>query len=347
MHFDVIKLNDRLNKLQELLSKTSDKNRTIELKRDIMMIKMMLAYVTSQKYDINLKEEIYDESYGVIMEELSYFFKKNYSELGKALFPFSNRIRLPYKRIKDTKISYDEMQLLIRNFLQFYDKNLYELYEKLVSDGRVELSPNKFNVHENALGLNIHLSSFDESYVLSRFNNKINSVATLPHELAHAYITKGANSTEKLLRRNISLFSEAYSIFLEFVFNDYLKDTRFEKNARSGEYVKIDAFLLYCEYLYPEIFRFKNVFVSNNELYFDSKEVACIKIPTLTLSSMLAMYFYDLYRNDKKNFKYKIDAFIEMFGDATDDEIINYFGIENISFGTRNTVCSFIKEYKK
>ena len=42
---------------------------------------------------------------------------------------------------------------------------------------------------------------------------------------------KGTNSTRGLVNKNSSIFFEAYSIFLEFIFFDFLRNTKYSKNA--------------------------------------------------------------------------------------------------------------------
>ena len=116
------------------------------------------------------------------------------------------------------KIDDKEYIELLELFLKTYDKRLLEIYNYLKEEERIELCPKRFESNKNALGLNIHLTSIDESYVLSRWNNKISSASILPHELGHAFLMKGTNSTKGLVNKNSSIFFEAYSIFLEFIF---------------------------------------------------------------------------------------------------------------------------------
>ena len=46
MHFNVLKLKKRLEKLELLLNSTSDINKKIELSRDIFSLRIMINYVS-------------------------------------------------------------------------------------------------------------------------------------------------------------------------------------------------------------------------------------------------------------------------------------------------------------
>ena len=147
--------------------------------------------------------------------------------------------------------------------------------------------------------------------------------------------------------RNGSLFSEAYSIFLEMIFFDYLKDTRYSKSAFKAEYSKLDSFLAITEYLHSIILLFENMTLKDGKLYLFSSMVADTYAAKLVLSNVLAMYFVNLYRNDKKQFDREINKFFEMYGCSNDEEKLKYFGLDTMVGGTNNVFNSYIKLYKK
>ena len=183
------------------------------------------------------------------------------------------------------------------------------------------------------------MTSIDESYVLSRWNNKISSASILPHELGHAFLMKGTNSTKGLINKNSSIFFEAYSIFLEFIFFDFLRNTKYSKNAIREEYYKLDSFFALVEHHYGEILSFGDKIISGENL-----NTYYIR---LLLSNVLAMYFTDLYRNDKITFMKEISCFFELFGCASEEELLSHFNLGKIIEGSKHVMNEYIRSYRK
>lgn len=61
MHFNVLKLEKRLEKLELLLNSTSDINKKIELSRDISSLRIMINYVSGFEYKNPEKEKFFDD----------------------------------------------------------------------------------------------------------------------------------------------------------------------------------------------------------------------------------------------------------------------------------------------
>ena len=62
---------------------------------------------------------------------------------------------------------------------------------------------------------------------------------------------------------------------------------------------------------------------------------------------MLGMYFVSLYRFDKKKYNIMMSAFLDMYGKVTDEEILKYFGLKNLTEGTEETVRTYVKTYRR
>lgn len=347
MHFNVLKLKKRLEKLELLLNSTSDINKKIELSRDIFSLRIMINYVSGSEYKNPEKEKFFDDCLIDKNEELVSLINSHGWDIYKSMYFYSLGFRLPWRIIKDRKIDDKEYIEILELFLKTYDKRLLDIYNYLREEERIELCPKRFESNKDALGLNIHLTSIDESYVLSRWNNKISSASILPHELGHAFLMKGTNSTKGLVNKNSSIFFEAYSIFLEFIFFDFLRNTKYYKNTIREEYYKLDAFFALVEYHYGEILSFGDITISGENLCTkDGKKVNTYYI-RLLLSNVLAMYFTDLYRNDKKTFMKEISCFFEMFGNASEEELLSHFNLCNIVEGSKHVMNEYIRSYRK
>ena len=339
MHFNVLKLEKRLKKLELLLNSTNDINKKIELSRDIRSLRIMINYVSGCEYKNPEEVKFFDDCLIYKNEELVSFLNVYGWDIYKSIYFYSSGFRLPWRIIKDRKIDDKEYIELLELFLKTYDKRLLEIYNYLREEERIELCPKRFESNKNALGLNIHLTSIDESYVLSRWNNKISSASILPHELGHAFLMKGTNSTKGLINKNSSIFFEAYSIFLEFIFFDFLRNTKYSKNAIREEYYKLDSFFALVEHHYGEILSFGDKIISGENL-----NTYYIR---LLLSNVLAMYFTDLYRNDKITFMKEISCFFELFGCASEEELLSHFNLGKIIEGSKHVMNEYIRSYRK
>lgn len=347
MHFNVLELNKRLKKLESLLVSTTDVNRRIELSRDIRSLKVLINYVSGSKYIISTSEKNFDESVLDKNNELIEFFNRNVSNIYNSLYCYSLGFRLPWRIIRDTKMNDIEYIKLVESFLRTYDKDLFELYQFLKSSERIELNPKSYADSKDAIGLNIHLTSMNESFVLARWNNKLSTASVLPHELGHAFLMNGTTSTRGLVNKHGSIFFEAYSVFLEYIFFDYLRNTKYYKNAIREEYNKLDGFLALADYQYSTILQLSDMTVHGDDLYTQDGKIANVYSTRLVLSNVLAMYFVDLYRNDKKKFKKKISSFFEMFGYASEEELISYFNLKTIAEGSKHVVNNYMRTYRQ
>ena len=341
MHFNVLNLETRLKKLESLRDSTENINRKIELSRDIQSLKAMINYVSGSKYKILEGEKTFDDSLDCKTDELASFLSAHCWDIYKSLYCYTSGFRLPWRIIRDSKIEDREYFKLLESFLSSYDKRLFDIYNWLKEEERIELCPKKFERNANALGLNIHLTSLDESYVLSRWNNKISSASILPHELGHAFLMNGTNSTKGLVNKHGSIFFEAYSIFLELIFFDFLKNTKYSKNAIREEYYKLDGFIALVEHHYGEILT-----VCKDELLIKEGKTDYTYSFRLILSNVLAMYFADLYRNDRKNFVRESTCFFEMLGYTSEEDLLSHFGLEKIVKGSKHVVNEYMRSYK-
>lgn len=347
MHFNVLKLEKRLKRLELLLSSTNDINRKIELSRDIHSLKNMINYVSHSKYQMSEDEKIFDDSLIDKSQELVTFLNSYAWDIYKSLYCYSSGFRVPWRIVRDCKLDDKEYMYLLESFLRMYDKRLLEIYMWLKEEERIELCPKGFQNSKDALGLNIHLTSLDESYILSRWNNKISTASVLPHELGHAFLMNGTNSTKGLVNKHGSIFFEAYSIFIEFIFFDFLRNTKYAKNGLREEYYKLDSFIALIEHVHGDILKLSDIVVQGENIYTEDGKIADTYSVRLILSNVLAMYFTDLYRNDKKNFRKEISCFFEMFGNSSEEELLSHFNLKTMVDGSKHVVNEYIRSYKQ
>ena len=105
------------------------------------------------------------------------------------------------------------------------------------------------------------------------------------------------------------------------------------------EYYKLDSFFALVEHHYGEILSFGDKIISGENL-----NTYYIR---LLLSNVLAMYFTDLYRNDKITFMKEISCFFELFGFASEEELLSHFNLGKIIEGSKHVMNEYIRSYRK
>ena len=348
MHFDINKLKFRLILLEELLNSTDDKYKKIEIFNDINKIKYLIRYI-----DKNALFNLYDTNEGIIGDykekdddvvagRIVDFFNKYIMQIRTSIGVFSNMPKLPWRVWKNTTISNKKYFELISNFMEEFNPEMLEIYNNLVQNKRIELSIDKYEGERYVRGLCFCVGNLKETYVLSRFNNKMNTGIILPHELGHAYLLHKAN-----FNNEPNIFIEAYSIFIEFIFGDYLKNTRYSGVAYSSEYQRLDSFLGMIDYEFTNLSRLKDMYFTFPFYYYSDGSLARIDSAKMILSDMLGMYFVSLYRFDKKKYNIMMSAFLDMYGKVTDEEILKYFKLSNLVDGSIDTLDTYVKTYRR
>ena len=348
MHFDINELKSRLILLEELLNSTDDKYKKIEIFNDINKIKYLIRYI-----DKNALLNLYDTNEGIIGDykekdddvvagRIVDFFNKYTMQIRTSIGVFSNMPKLPWRVWKNITISNKKYFELISNFMKEFNPEMLEIYNNLVQNKRIELSIDKYEGERYVRGLCFCVDNLKETYVLSRFNNKMNTGIILPHELGHAYLFYKSD-----FNNESNIFIEAYSIFIEFIFGDYLKNTVYAGSAFNNEYQRLDTFLGMVDYEFDNLIKLKGMNFDFPFYYTKDGSIGNVDTATLILSNMLGMYLAHLYRFDRDRYNNEIKVFLEMYGRTTDEEILKYFGLKNLTEGTEKTVRTYVKTYRR
>lgn len=348
MHFDINELKGRLDFLEVLLNNTNDKYKRREILNDIKKIKYLIRYMNSSI--ILYSDDGCDRVLGdfkekkdsVVASRVLDFFNSYTDQMQSSLVCFYNKTKLPWKVRKDFRISNVKYYELIDDFFKTFNHELFELYKYLIEEKRIEISSKMYEGEKYARGLCFCIGNLREAYVLSRFNNKMSTGSTLPHELGHAYLLHKAN-----FNNEPNIFIEAYSIFIEFIFGDYLKNTRYSGVAYSSEYQRLDSFLGMIDYEFANLSRLKDMYFTFPFYYYSDGSLARIDSAKMILSDMLGMYFVSLYRFDKKKYNIMMPAFLDMYGKVTDEEILKYFKLSNLVDGSIDTLDTYVKTYRR
>lgn len=169
----------------------------------------------------NVTLDVYDNLIATVQDNLDYMYR--YMEVRKSLLKLDklNMYDLYVPLIKDVKmdISYNEAQNLVIKGL----KPLGDEYLSILKDG---LNAGWIDVYENegkTSGAYSWGSYGTNPYILLNYDNKLNDVFTLAHELGHSMHTYYSNQNQPYIYSQYSIFvAEVASTVNESLLIDYL-----------------------------------------------------------------------------------------------------------------------------
>ncbi|MBE6148439.1 MAG: hypothetical protein E7167_02975 [Firmicutes bacterium] len=346
MAWNINELKLKIEFLESQIQTISDPTILMGLEIDLRNLKEMVNYKSGKKiYDIKALR-----SYAILdkqhLEEMVESLKKNSSSLARELYSASYFHHVGSRGSAFKSISDQENHNLLYEFLEYFDENLLRLYLEYQKEERIELNT---NLHDSATcrGRCYPLVSEGNTYISSRFNNRFNSISILPHELAHAAQLIGKTSVEEMQKCLYSLFGEAYPIFVEYVFWDYLKNTKYRKQAFAQEANKINGFLCNLDYnatLYQAV---QDIIYTPNGGISSLGYGKNLSSDTLLLSGILGMYWFFLYKQDPNAIKLEIEKFNQGFGTRYEGEIFDQQTTSELTSGVYWTIKDYLQNYRR
>jgi len=341
MHWDIEHLKNKLNQLAALISQTDNEEELIKIKFDIFAINYMLNCSNKNYSKMNNIVEYYSI--------FNYFYDKNrdidtISHLNKNLESLivNSVIKTDGLKIKKYlflkhNIKLEEYIELINSFLLYYNLDFYNIFSNMQKKNSIEMLSN-FNL-KSAKGYNMHLCSDSSNYIYAKYLNNIDYFSVLVHELTHAYQYNNVYNLKEHFNKSNSVFREAYPIFTEYAFADYLSKSKEEKYKKLGyelESVLLDNFILTIENISAKLISFnkKNSGISYNK---DKRLIM------LFYSDLLALYFLDEYRKDRDNSQFILDDFNKNIGIKKDSELLERFNNCVLQKSLSNTINRYLK----
>ena len=292
MKWDLEELRRKSDHLAKMFTESKNELEKEELKKELMILSNMIESISCSailkarfKPQIDVKKETLDEKCKFFSETLPVINDKS------AILEYSRR--LPLYWITKTKISEKDYLKVIEEFLKTFKLDLNPLYATLRADNCINVT--EFNFF-NTLGVCYYFPFLKESYINLLFDKKIEDTKVLPHELGHAYLFNGTNFEQKY-NMTVSSLGEAFSMFIQLAFYDYLKETRYFKNAINMEREFLESLATIYE-VNNEFFTYaNNVRTIDNRFVNSYHKTFSEKSASVFLSKMLAYYFINLYRS--------------------------------------------------
>lgn len=342
MHWNVDELKSKQKKLEKLLNNSLLPHEYLNIKQDIESLNKLIAYADNDspkiKYGSSL---IVTDNY----DKNLLFLKNESANISKDMSSILKIRKVPYKFFNNKKLSNDNYYFLVTDFLKKYDEDIYEFYEKLQLEKRIELNRRKYK-DSNSKGRTVPIINDGFCYISTRFNKRLDSASTLLHEVIHAYQLDGIKNLTLLQNKMTSLFGETYAIFIEYVFCDYLKETKYNKYGLGLEGNRMDNLLIVINHLHNPLNELKLSKYNNGKFYAQSGIYTARQFRIL-LSELLAIYFYNIYLLDKDEAFRAINEFDSLLGTLPDEMILEKYDFKEIIKGNNKVLTKYLVSYNK
>lgn len=217
-----------------------------------------------------------------------------------------------------------KIEKLFSNFINEDTFGLKKVYEEIISnDGLTYVESN-----HPFWGKNLFILSLKRNLIEIRKSNELYEATSLVHELGHAKTNVECNGIPKTFKNNS--FLESYSIFLELVFADYLKDNGLKKEGFELKFLVFRHVKDLIKTLYEQIGEYNSTEQRIRFDYYYEKTYMTLK------SYYLSLYFYFLYKDNQKDALKIINSFIKEVKVLDDNEIIKKFNFNKKCFGNDN-----------
>ena len=345
MAWNIEELETKLKMLEKRVLEVEDENTRFTLMVDIQNIKCMINYKLGEsKYPQEIVPMyIFDKEYLLSQNEALRKYGKDYLMCMRRLAPLHH---VPSKTLFPKHIPYSEFENLLYEFLKYFDGNLLTLYQKYQTENRIEINKLPYE-KKSCRGQCLPIIHEESTYISSRYNNTMGMITNIPHELGHAIQFEGDKDFRVTQNKLFSLFGESYSLFVEYAFIDFLKNTKYQKHAWACEAELINNFLCLIDYYLPAFDNIPSVLFSEDGILkmngYLLHSFNCNDI----LSHMLAMYWYNLYLENQELAKAKANEFNEKFGNIYDEQFMQEYNAKKLSRSVERTIHRYFSYYNK
>lgn len=308
----------KIDELKKILEKLKTMPVTPSLCSDINILNYMLYYLDNSLGYIPLKYS--DSSEEEHQEKRIDFIAKNYKQIKKSLEELLDIRISPKGLFFHTRMDVSQLDDVVQSFFKSYDLNLLSKYIDIKDNSRLTLRniPYPFST---ATGMTFPIYSIGKCYVGTRHHNRFFSSSSLVHELGHVYQIEDVNDFSLQDGKLNSIWSEAFPLFLEEAYIEFLKDNSREKMGTRLRYESLDSFVSLVDYCYDKFFSYS----LNDGIKRLKDEKRFNYSLSRLLSFFLASYLLNQHQEDSNIGKSSVDTFNSMIGTADDSEILETF----------------------
>ena len=330
MNWDLKSLFIKIKELEKRIEQVSDTTQKYALQYDLINLKTMVNFLSKTPVYVlkNCNRQILDYDFNLDMVS---FLEKESPKIRRLLTNAANLYHVPIKICYNQVIRLDEYDLLLKEFFESFNLKFNLIYEKYKRENRIEISRKKYD-SKTCDGECRYILSEKECYISVRHINRLSTISILPHEIAHAEQFRNCDNIVTSQNKMNSLLCEAYPIFVEYAFIDFLKQTKYFKYAFKEEGNKINGFLCSLEYDLPYL---------NGKEFIQNKSYN-----TLLISHLVALYWLELYRECPNYLIQEIDDFNYNFGKEKVSEFFEKNRLEDVTEGMHMSLSRYLDNYR-
>ena len=340
MSWNVESLKHRLDELAARSTNLKNDQERLALNTDIYFLKTMLNFkCNSETFPINQGEDCFKIIDTSSYEGMIKFLQTEGPELAFKLCCFAgcriNNINLFPRRINN-----QDAHLLLLDFFQQFDTSLLDLYLQCIKENRIEYGTEPFG-SPSCQGRCFPMLCDSSSYIYTINKNRVYDLSVVCHELAHAKQFQNVSDIFVYQKQLSSVLSEAYPLFVQLCFYDYIKDTKYKTESDKNIADMLDTFFLYIEYKLNSLYHIKEASYgpSGNLSYQGFARNA--EMIELILSNLFAFYWFSIYLNNPQEAISQVNIFNENFKSSSFEELYNLVGADKLIVGTKETICNY------
>ena len=307
-----------LEEIETQITLTHDKELLEQLKKD----KQYILNYLNPKPKSDSKKLVFDLAIKDTKEEISDFI-------------ISNQIYFcPLSSVSFISKNDKKIEQLFNNFIEEDIFGLKSVYEEIILNNGLVYNEES----NNCWGINTFIPSIKRNFIEIRKSKKLYEANSKVHELGHAKTNIECSKTKKSntpIKDNS--FLESYSIFLELVFADYLKNNGKKKQGYELKFLIFQSIKDVSKQLYEELHQYKEYSEVRKGLkYFFESNYKTLK------GYYLALYFYYLYQSNPKEALEIINNFIKEIKLLDDNEVVKKFNLNRNCFNRDNVYKLYI-----
>ena len=314
------------------------------LKCELELIESMINFAAGK---VVKNSETYD--YWIVSEEerrkKADFLEHYLSPLSLGLNFLEYTHHLPSYIFSKHKITKEEFIKIVESFFENFEFDLMGIYKSIKEQKGVNITPTCF-LDDGCTGVDIYLPTFNSSYVDAIYNGEIKHISCLPHEIGHAYQFHDLSHEDTQIMCH-SVFRETFPHFVELAFFDFLKHTKYFKNAMNMELDFIDN--IYSVYeITGSIYMQTHSLTSKNDMVLINEHGETIYSCDASrfISRIMAFYLIYAYRN-WSNGKEFVDSFNQSFLEHKEYEFFEKIGYEKMLEALKNEFKNYYADIQK
>lgn len=296
------------NKIQSLLYKISSEINLVKSSKRLFGLYedgcQLIVYAKAMNLDVKIPPKLLDYYDNWFYDILPTKFVKNYFKLIEESLDENNEIdemidtivddifyNYNYETVLGKSINFTKEEAidLAKRFFEFYDKEMYRHFVKMLDDGYINFINRNDVANEDyatITGITCTAYSENSSFVLVGGKKDITFVETIIHETIHTYIDSFnySMSIDEKMKEMINGLYEVITYFSASAFKLFLEEIHYDK--KTIDFLESNT----CNAMLTSLGAFANLEACSFDEY--------ISIASSAYGNLLAFHYFEKYLND-------------------------------------------------